>query len=167
MIYRNGWKEFLITVISFGVPMSLLFIIRYGLALGLIGGVAAGLLFGGVMTLLTRGTEKKFAKMRTEIAADRRIICDGGATWQGLGGWLFLTEAGLEFYPHKFNHGKQDFAIPTEDLTAVSVKRNMVTVTLQTGSSVSVVVSHAKEWAEQIKAVILPSDGGDEYVLNG
>ena len=154
MVYRNGWKEFCILVVSFGVPMSVFFILRYGLAAGLIAGVAAGLLFGGIMTLFTRGTEKKFAKMRTEIAADRRVICDGGATWQGLGGWLFLTAAGLEFYPHKFNHGKQDFAIPLGELTGVSVKRNIVTVTLQNGSSVSVVVSHAGEWKVQIQTAI-------------
>ena len=99
MVYRNGWKEFFITAISFGIPMSLFFIIQYGITLGLAGGILAGVLFGGAMTLVTRGTEKKFAKMRAEIAADRRVICDGGATWQGLGGWMFLTAAGLEFYP--------------------------------------------------------------------
>ena len=154
MVYRNGWKEFFITAIGFGAPMSLFFIIQYGFALGLAGGVLAGLLFGGAMTLVTRGTEKRFAKLRTEIVSDRRVICDGGATWQGLGGWMFLTEAGLEFYPHKFNHGKQNFAIPTEELVSVRVKRNIVTVALTNGSEVSAVVSHAKEWEAQIKAVI-------------
>ena len=163
MVYRNGWKEFFITAISFGLPMSLFFILQYGFALGLAGGVLAGVLFGAAMTLITRSTEKKFAKMRTEIISDRRVICDGGATWQGLGGWMFLTEAGLEFYPHKLNHGKQNFAIPTEELVSVSVKRNIVTVTLTNGSEVPVVVSHAKEWEEQIKAVIpAPTD---EYAL--
>lgn len=154
MVYRNGWKEFFNTAIGFGLPMSLFFIIKYGFALGLAGGVLSGLLFGAVMTIIVRVTEKKFAKMRAEIAADRRVICDGGATWQGLGGWMFLTEAGLEFYPHKFNHGKQNFAIPTEELVSVRVKRNIVTVALTNGSEVSAVVSHAKEWEAQIKAVI-------------
>ena len=163
MVYRNGWKEFFITAIGFGAPMSLFFIIQYGFALGLFGGVLAGILFGGAMTLVTRGTEKKFAKMRAEIAADRRVICDGGATWQGLGGWMFLTEAGLEFYPHKFNHGKQNFAIPTEELVSVTVKRNIVSVALQNGGEVAVVVSHAKEWEAQIQAVIPPST--DDYAL--
>ena len=132
MVYRNGWKEFFITAIGFGAPMSLFFIIQYGFALGLAGGVLAGLLFGG-------------------------------ATWQGLGGWLFLTEAGLEFYPHKFNHGKQNFAIPTEELVSVTVKRNIVSVALQNGGEVAVVVSHAKEWEAQIQAVIPPST--DDYAM--
>ena len=163
MVYRNGWREFFITAVSFGLPMSLFFIIRYGFALGLAGGITAGILFGGIMTLLTRGTEKKFRHMRAEIAADRRIICDGAATWQGLGGWMFLTEAGLEFYPHKFNHGKQNFAIPTEELASVRVKRNIVTVTLTSGGEVPVVVSHAKAWGTMIRSVIpTPSD---EYEL--
>ena len=163
MVYRNGWKEFFITAIGFGAPMSLFFIIQYGFALGLAGGVLAGLLFGGAMTLVTRSTEKRFAKLRTEIVSDRRVICDGGATWQGLGGWMFLTEAGLEFYPHKLNHSSQNFAIPTEELVSVTVKRNMVSVTLQNGGEVAVVVSHAKEWQAQIQAVILPS--ADDYAL--
>jgi hypothetical protein len=163
MVYRNGWKEFFITAISFGIPMSLFFIIQYGITLGLAGGVLAGVLFGGAMTLVTRGTEKRFAKLRTEIVSDRRVICDGGATWQGLGGWMFLTEAGLEFYPHKLNHGSQNFAIPTEELVSVTVKRNIVSVTLQNGGEVAVVVSHAKEWQAQIQAVILPSS--DDYAL--
>ena len=158
MVYRNGWREFFITAVSFGLPMSLFFIIRYGFALGLAGGITAGILFGGIMTLLTRGTEKKFRHMRAEIAADRRIICDGAATWQGLGGWMFLTEAGLEFYPHKFNHGKQNFAIPTNELAAVRVKRNIVTVTLTSGGEVAVVVAHAKAWATMIRSVIPTSD---------
>ena len=158
MIYRNGWKEFLITAVSFGLPMSLFFIIRYGFVLGLAGGILSGLLFGGVMTLFTRSTERKFKSTREEIAADRKVICDGAATWQGLGGWMFLTEAGLEFYPHKFNHGKQNFAIPTEDLASVGVKRNIVTVSLVSGGEVAVVVSHAKAWATMIRSVIRPSD---------
>ena len=98
MVYRNGWKEFFITAIGFGAPMSLFFIIQYGFALGLAGGVLAGLLFGGAMTLVTRGTEKKFAGIRAEISADRPIICEGGATWQGIGGWMFFTREGLEFF---------------------------------------------------------------------
>lgn len=163
MVFRNGWKEFLILTVSFGIPMGVFFVLRYGLTAGLIAGVAAGLLFGGIMTLFTRGTEKKFAKLRAEISADRAVICDGGATWRGLGGWMFLTEAGLEFHPHKFNHGSESFAIPTEELVCVRVKRNIVTVALTNGSEVSVVVSHAKEWEEQIRAVI-PAQT-DDYAL--
>ena len=158
MIYRNGWKEFLITAVSFGLPMSLFFIIRYGVPLGLAGGILSGFLFGGVMTLFTRGTERKFKSMREEISADRRVICDGAATWQGLGGWMFLTEAGLEFYPHKFNHGKQNFAIPTEELASVRVKRSIVTVSLINGGEVAVVVAQSKAWATMIRSVIPPSD---------
>ena len=165
MVYRNGWREFFITALSFGLPMSLFFIIRYGFALGLAGGVAAGVLFGGVMSLLTRSIEKKFTKTRAEIATDRRIICEGGATWQGLGGWMFLTEAGLEFYPHKLNHGGQDFAIPVDELVSVTVKRNMVAVILANGLEIPVVVSHAKEWAEQIRAVIGGGGDSDGYSL--
>lgn len=154
MVYRNGWREFLITAISFGLPMSLLFVIRFGLPLGLAAGALAGVLFSGIMMMLTRGVERSFSRMRSEISTDRAVICDGGATWQGLGGWLFLTEQGLEFYPHKFNHGGQSFSVPTEELVSVSLSRNIVTVALRDGGEVSMVVSHAKAWAKEIQAVI-------------
>jgi amino acid transporter len=80
MVYRNGWREFFILAIGFGAPMGVFFIIQYGFAAGAIGGLCAGLLFGGIMTLFTRGTEKKFAGIRAEISADRPIICEGGYT---------------------------------------------------------------------------------------
>ena len=160
MVYRNGWKEFFITAIGFGAPMSLFFIIQYGFALGLAGGVLAGLLFGGAMTLITRGTEKKFAKLRTEIVSDRRVICDGGATWQGLGGWMFLTEAGLEFYPHKLNHARKDFAIPLSQLAEVRLNRNLLVIVLKDSTGLEVVVSKNKEWKKQIDAIL--AQGGDE-----
>lgn len=159
MIYRNGWREFFIMLVSFGTPMSVFFMIQYGVIAGLIGGIAAGVLFAGVMTLFVRITEKKFNKLRAEIAAERRIICDGGATWQGEGGWMFFTEAGLEFYPHKLNHAHKEFAIPTEELKEVAVNRTQIVVKLKNGSAVTVVVSHAKDWKAQIEAVVSASDG--------
>jgi hypothetical protein len=160
MIYRNGWREFFILAVSFGAPMSVFFIIQYGFVAGAIGGVSAGLLFGGAMTLFTRGTEKKFAKMRAEIAADRRIICDGGATWQGIGGWMFFTAAGLEFYPHKFNHARKEFAIPLAQLSEVRLKRNLLVIVLKDGTGLEVVVSKSKEWKKQIDTVLAQGDWG-------
>ena len=77
---------------------------------------------------------------------------------------MFLTAAGLEFYPHKFNHGKQNFAIPTEELAGVTVKRNMVVVSLRNGSEVPVVVSHAGEWREQIRKA-MDTRGDGDYAL--
>ena len=71
---------------------------------------------------------------------------------------MFLTEAGLEFYPHKFNHCKQNFAIPTEELASVRVKRRIVTVSLINGGEVAVVVAQSKAWATMIRSVIPTSD---------
>ena len=163
MIYRNGWREFFILAISFGVPMGVFFIIQYGFVAGAIGGLCAGLLFGGLMTLFTRGTEKKFAKMRAEISADRPIICDGGATWQGIGGWMFFTAAGLEFYPHKLNHARKDFAIPLSQVAEARLKRNLLVIVLKDGTGLEVVVSKNKEWKKHIDAVLAQGDGASDY----
>lgn len=159
MVYRNGLKEFFILAVSFGAPMSVFFILQYGIVAGLVGGVSAGLLFGGSMTLVTRGMGKKFAGLRAEIAAERRIICEGGATWQGIGGWMFLTEAGLEFYSHKLNHARKDFAIPLSELAEVRVNRNLLVIVLKNNTGLEVAVSKNKEWKKQIDAVLAQGSG--------
>lgn len=163
MVYRNGWREFFILAISFGAPMGVFFIIRYGIVAGVVSGLCAGLLFGGGMTLFTRGTEKKFARIRAEIPADRPIICEGGATWKGIGGWMFFTKEGLEFYPHKFNTARKDFAIPLSQLAEVRLNRNLLVIVLKDGTGLEVAVSKNKEWKKQIDTVLARRDDG--YIL--
>lgn len=163
MVYRNGWREFFILAISFGAPMGVFFIIRYGIVAGVVSGLCAGLLFGGGMTLFTRGTEKKFARIRAEISADRPIICEGGATWKGIGGWMFFTKEGLEFYPHKFNTARKDFAIPLSQLAEVRLNRNLLVIVLKDGTGLEVAVSKNKEWKKQIDTVLARRDDG--YIL--
>ena len=163
MVYRNGWREFFILAISFGAPMGVFFIIRYGIVAGVVSGLCAGLLFGGGMTLFTRGTEKKFARIRAEISADRPIICESGATWKGIGGWMFFTKEGLEFYPHKFNTARKDFAIPLSQLAEVRLNRNLLVIVLKDGTGLEVAVSKNKEWKKQIDTVLARRDDG--YIL--
>lgn len=165
MIYRNGWREFFIMFFGFGAPMSVYFVLQYGWIAGLAGGLAAGLMFAGIMMLVTRITEGKFKKMRAEIAAERTVICEGGATWQGIGGWMFFTESGLEFYPHRFNHARKEFAIPLSELAEVRLRRNLLVIVLKDGNGLEVVVSKNKAWKEQIDAVLAQDGGENGYSL--
>lgn len=155
MIYRNGIKEYLSTGVLFGVPMGLFFgIEHFSLIVGLTGGIMSGTLFAFLIFLFCKIMEKKFDKKREEISRERKIICDGGATYEGLGGWLFFTENSLEFYPHKINYSTKQLTIPREKINSVSIKRNNIIIDAFEGKKFPIVVSHTNEWKTQIETVI-------------
>jgi len=155
MTFKNGAKEYIITGLFFGVPMGVL----YGImALNVIIGIALGLLctvlFAFFIFLFIKFMENKFAKMRTEISENRRVICDGVATVNGNGGWLFLTEFGLEFYPHKINVSTKEMRIPFSMIHSVDANKNLLIVTLKDGQKIQMIVIKNTEWKKQIEAVM-------------
>ena len=153
MIYKNGIKEYTLTTVFFGIPMGILFgLFTLSLIVGIISGVASGLLFTLLIFIFIKIQEKKYDKKRLEIAKERKIICDGGATINGNGGWMFLTEAGIEFYPHKINISTEEIKIPTSMIESVKTHKNQIVVSTANKSNVAIVVSHNKEWQKQIEA---------------
>lgn len=160
MIYKSTTKQYMLLTVCYGAPMGIVFGLMYGsLAVGIISGAACGLLYGLLMFLISRGLEKKFDKKRAEIAGERKIICDGAATVHGNGGWLFLTEYGLEFYPHKVNLSRQEMLIPISKLESVRINgRNQILLaTKDYANAIAVVVTHNKEWQKQITDAIANS----------
>ncbi len=156
MTYKNGIKEYLFTTVFFGAPMGLLLgLSKLSLLFGIIMGVLSGLLFTLLIFLFVKYQEKAFDKKRIEIAKERKIICDGGATINGNGGWMFLTENGIEFYPHKINISTEEIKIPTNMIEAVKTHKNQIVVSAADKSTVAIVVSHNKEWKKQIEALIV------------
>ena len=156
MTYKNGIKEYALTGVMFGVPMGILFgLMQLSLLLGVITGFLCGFLFAFLIFLFVKYQEKKFDKKRTEIAKERKIICDGGATINGNGGWMFFTEDGIEFYPHKINISTKEIIIPTSMIEAVNTHKNQIVVRTSNNSIVAIVVSHNKEWKKQIEATIV------------
>ena len=86
MIYRNGFWEYFLMVVFFGVPMgALIGLMKMSVAVGLIAGVFSGAAFMLLMLLFVKVQEKNYAKMRAELSKQRKIICDGAATIQGTG----------------------------------------------------------------------------------
>ncbi len=154
MTYRNGLKEYGLMALIYGGLMGIWFSIIYGVLVGVISAVFCGALFSFLMYLFVRFQEKKFAKMREEIAGERAIVCDGGATIAGNGGWLFLTERGLEFYAHKFNLSTKNKLIPLETIKSVRAKYNRIFVVTADGSEHNIVVSHSDGWKSHIDAFI-------------
>lgn len=155
MTYKNGIKEYTMTTLIFGFPMGFVFARTYQSALlGVISGLLCGCLFTLLLFLFIKIQEKKYDKKRFEIAKERKIICDGAATVQGNGGWMFFTEYGLEFYPHKINISQKDLMIPINLIKSVKTNKNQLVVKTTEHSTIAIVVSHNKEWAEQIKQYI-------------
>jgi hypothetical protein len=118
---------------------------------GIISGAMCGILYGVIMFLFVKSQEKKFDKMREQIASERKIICDGGATLHGNGGWLFLTEFGLEFYPHKVNFSRQEMRISLKSINAASVLGKSILISVKEyTNAITIIVTHNKEWQKQI-----------------
>ena len=151
MTYKNGIKEYALTGIMFGIPMGILFgLMHLSLILGIITGFFGGFIFALLIFLFVKYQEKKFDKKRTEIAKERKIICDGGATINGNGGWLFFTENGLEFYPHKINISTKETVIPINTIETVNTYKNKIIIN-PGENPVVIIVSHNKEWKKQIE----------------
>lgn len=154
MTYKNGIKEYVMTGVLFGAPMGLLFGLMYfDLMLGIISGVFCGILFAFLIFLFVKFQEKQFAKKRIEIAKERKIICDGGATLDGNGGWMFFTDMGIEFYPHKINFSTKEVIIPASAIEEVKATKNRLVVGVG-GKNVAIIVSHNKEWKKQIESAL-------------
>ena len=155
MVYKNGIKEYFMTTVLFGTPMGLLHgLLHKSALLGVFSGVFCGFLFSLLIFLFVKIQEKKYDKKRLEIAKERKIICDGGATIQGNGGWMFLTDYGLEFYPHKMNISQKNLMIPISAIKSVKTDKNRLVVDTMENITFEIVVSHNKEWLEQVNQYI-------------
>ena len=154
MTYKHGIKEYVMTGVLFGAPMGLLFGLMYfDFILGIISGVVCGILFAFLIFLFVKFQEKQFAKKRAEMEKERRIICDGGATLDGNGGWMFFTDIGLEFYPHKINLSTKEVIIPASAIDGVRTAKNQLIISTD-GKDVAIVVSHNKEWKKRIESAL-------------
>jgi len=155
MVYKNGIKEYSLTTVLFGVPMGIVYgILTASFLVGLVSGILSGSLFSLLLFLFVKLQEKKFSKKRIEIARERKIVCDGAATINGNGGWMFLTEKGIEFYPHKINFSTKEIILPINMIAGANTHRNQIVIRIIDNSTIAVLVSHNKEWKKQIEATI-------------
>ena len=154
MVYKNEY-EYLYALaggIFFGVIMTL----RMGVA-----GVFAGVIFGIIIFLFTSFTSAKVEKaantLRNEISQVRHVICDGPATYlkdkKAIGGWLFLSEDALEFYPHKYNTVGENIPILLDDIEGVDIKKNQLVIRSKIGEY-KFVVFKSKLWKQTIMETV-------------
>lgn len=155
MIFRNGFKEYALSGGIYGVLMGICFgIMHKSVITGVICGVLCGGLFAFFIYLFCRYQEKKFDIKREEISKERKIFCDGGATLNGVGGWLFFTTQGLEFYPHKINFSRKEIFIPLHSIKIKGSSLNNIVIQKGDDDVYIFRVSHRKEWKEEIEVRI-------------
>ncbi|MBE6636736.1 MAG: toll/interleukin-1 receptor domain-containing protein [Ruminococcaceae bacterium] len=134
---------------------------------GLIWGVACGIMFPIVMQLISFLLEIKYRKLRKAIAGERRLICDGSATHNGNGGWMYLTEKGLEFYPHKINLSSDKIIIPLDLIQSTETTQNKLVVKLSADLAYTFHVSQNNRWKTCIddSRNELPSKNGPDATV--
>lgn len=150
----------------------------YGIIMGLFWGnmtmgIMAGVLFGVLFTVcmaillkliekifepLSAEIEKKSEHLRAEISKVRKIICEGPAYHKkgvnSIGGWLFLSEDAIEFYPHKMNIGNQNIPILLDDISDVETKLNQLKIHTKTNETFIFVVNKANLWKQSITEIL-------------
>ena len=97
--------------------------------------------------------EKKVVKLREEILKERKIICEGLAsnrTDRVIGGWLFLSEAAVEFYPYNVNGEVKSVAILLDDIVNIEVKKDLLIIK-SISKEFTFNVFDAPLWEEMIK----------------
>jgi len=161
MIYKNGIKEYLLMALIFGAPIGMLVgLSTEKLIVGMVFGVLGGGLFSFSMCVFASLQEVKFEEKRSEIANDRRVLCEGPANVCGNGGWLFLTEDYIEFYPHKLNFSSKEIKIPAGMVEMVKTHKKQIVITTFDNTSVTILVAQNKEWKKQIDVLLINRQRG-------
>jgi hypothetical protein len=75
-----------------------------------------------------------------------------GAT--AIGGWLFLSEDAIEFYPHKMNIKAENIPILLDDILNVETQGNQLKIQTKTGSAYTFVVNKSKLWKQSITEIL-------------
>ena len=159
MVLKNTKWNFVLMGLIYGGTMGLVFATQNSnYTLGLTMGGVAGFVFGFIMYLVNARLEKKAQVLFQQVGCMRKVFCQGAATWRmnplnGVAGWMFLTEAALEFYPHKANIGGKNVPILLSDILSTEVRgNNLIVKTAAKNYSFQVV--KAQEWKKQIQNAI-------------
>ena len=101
---RSFFRTFLLTALTTGIPAGLYYWFRFGsekrLSSALWSGVIAGFLIGFVAAVVSWVRQNKVAKS-PPVLTDEVLLRKERANYDGMGGWLYLTDRRLFFegYP--------------------------------------------------------------------
>lgn len=166
MIIKAGKKDFTKMGCLFGLGMTLcsilLDVIRrrqisiYTIVIiYCVGGVVFGAVCAFAMSLGFKFIEKKTVNLRNEISKERKIICEGPVTNKtdkrvGVGGWLFLSDAAVEFYPTNAGGKVESSAILLDDIVKTETKNNLLIIK-SSSKKFTFKVYNSRLWEKMIK----------------
>ena len=159
-IKPTSFKDYIVAALEIGIISGLLFGIVFallyndpffGLRAGVFGGFFFGITYTSAMWLLSLILELKYSKLRNKIDEQRLIVCNGGASNKGNGGWLFFTENGIEFYPHKINFSSKKIIIPIKLIQNVDNVGNVLIVYITNDIYYEFVVFQSNKWRKNIE----------------
>jgi hypothetical protein len=112
-------KMILLSGISFGILMGTGFALFSGSRAGFYLGIGIGLLFGVMITAFAEWQRSQF-KSAFPGEGNERLLKQGPANhfqgWEGVGGWLYLTDRRLLFRSHRFNARNHELSVPLDEI---------------------------------------------------
>ena len=148
----------------FTVWMSIYYALMYGKWVGLIGGVASGVLFTLFVTLALYHQNKQLKEIKCNLLAQRVIVHEGTASRRagigGCGGWLFLTNDDVIFKANDFNFQKRECYISLEDISRITKKNNLgivpdgIVMILNDGTPMRFAVQNREVWIREIEQAL-------------
>lgn len=155
MIYKNGIKENVMigvsTAVLFGIIMG---IFIKNLYIGIISGVIYSIFYTTYIIIMAKVIEKKIVSIREAIMKEKNIICEGTANYRNgllaFGGWAFLTEDSIIFYPHKLNIRRKEVIIPLKDIVEVKKSFNNIIINTMIDSH-KLTVNKPANWQRTIE----------------
>ena len=133
-----------------GLVFGAMMMIGFG-PIGILSGLLFGVLFGFAMQIVTGTMEKKWAPKRAEISAKTTILVEGGANLDGNGGWLFVTEEGVEYYTHKMNFDHRTLNFSRDDIQSIHKEGSKLAVIANNVKYVFV-VNYVDRWINIVQA---------------
>jgi GRAM domain len=144
--------------LPFGLLMGLFFTLMFGDPSGVAFGLACGLLFGLLMAGFAEWQRSRFTREDPCLDGEQ-LLKQGPANhfrgWEGVGGWLYLTDRRLLFRSHRLNIQNHELSIPLEEilqarpcLTAWVFPNGLSVVTAKETERFN--VERRREWVEEI-----------------
>jgi hypothetical protein len=154
-------KNPIISACFFGAFVAMLFIIKYGLLIGLTAMIAAGLLFCAGIYFFANS---KTVKEQTQIDGDDSIVLAGPANHflnnEGVGGKLYLLNDKIHFKSHRFNVQNHEFKIDLSMIKEVKLYNvlgiipNGMEIQTTTGNKEKFVVNNRDKWKMAIAGTV-------------
>jgi hypothetical protein len=136
----------------------------------LLRGLVAGVVFGVIMATFGAVMARGFTR-RGQVPAGEALVRQGPANhlrrWEGVGGWLYLTDQRLLFRPHRFNFKRVEHSIPLDDVRDVQRVRTWGLIpnglhVITAAGTLRLVVEDRDAWLDAIGQVRRPARGGVE-----